>query len=357
MQVNLNNSFSEKIVGWYQTNKRDLPWRHTTNPYNIWLSEIILQQTRVAQGLPYYHKFVEALPTINHFAEATESEILRLWQGLGYYSRARNMHFTAKYIAQNLNGIFPPNFKGLIKLKGIGNYTAAAIASFAYNEHIAVVDGNVFRVLSRFFGIEADIASPKGKAQFSEIANQLLPITQSNIYNQAIMEFGALQCVPKSPQCHICVLNTSCYAFKAKSQTFLPVNNKKIKVQIRYFYYLVIEFEGDFFLNKRQESGIWQGLFDFYLVEKQNPENIIDLLSDQNLIEIMNSSVIVTNSETYKHQLTHQKLYIQFIHLKITDAKNLFFKENKDSFYNLLKIETLPKPIILANFIKKYLDN
>ena len=201
--------FSKALISWYLQNKRNLPWRNTKNPYHIWLSEIILQQTRVAQGLPYYLKFTEAFPTVESLANADEEQVLKLWQGLGYYSRARNLHETAKNITQNFNGTFPKNYLELKKLKGVGDYTAAAIASFSYEENIAVVDGNVYRVLARYFGLDLDISQPKTKKTFQELADNLLPKGQASVFNQAIMEFGALQCVPKNPVCDTCIFNNS----------------------------------------------------------------------------------------------------------------------------------------------------
>ncbi|TAE12733.1 MAG: A/G-specific adenine glycosylase [Bacteroidetes bacterium] len=221
--------FAQTLLAWYPDHKRDLPWRDTPNPYHIWLSEVILQQTRVKQGLPYYVAFVELFPTVQDLANASEELVMRTWQGLGYYSRARNMHATAKIIAQAWQGNFPTTKADLIKLKGIGEYTASAIASFAFGEQVAVVDGNVFRVLSRFFGIEADISSPKGVKHFQELAKTLLPTQQSQTYNQAIMEFGALQCTPQKPNCMFCPLQAGCVAHATGKQDSLPVKTQKIK--------------------------------------------------------------------------------------------------------------------------------
>lgn len=300
-------------------------------------------------------KFVENLPTIKHFAEASEDQILRLWQGLGYYSRARNMHLTAKEITVNREGRFPANYKNLLKLKGVGPYTAAAIASFAYKEPVAVVDGNVYRVLSRFFGVHSDISSPKGVAEFNQLANELIPEKSPDNYNQAIMEFGALQCVPKSPDCENCLLNLNCFAFQSKMQSNLPVNNKKIKVISRYFYYFVIEFEGKYFLNKRESKGIWQGLYDFYLVEQPELVDSETLLVNFKHQELLQKSTIHIYLEKYQHQLTHQKIEVQFIHIRLNDHINSFYKKNKQHFFTFSQIEILPKPIIIENFIKNQL--
>ena len=224
-------NFSEILTDWYLENKRDLPWRKTTNPYYIWLSEIMLQQTRVAQGLPYYEAFTKVFPTVFDLANASEEQVLKLWQGLGYYSRARNLHATAKHIANDLDGIFPSDYKNLLKLKGVGEYTAAAIASFSYNEVVPVVDGNVFRVLSRYYNVETNIASAKAKKEFTLLAQEVISKDNPALFNQTIMEFGALQCVPKNPNCTICPLNTSCAALWLKKVSELPVKIKKLKVK------------------------------------------------------------------------------------------------------------------------------
>jgi len=259
--------FSKKIISWYEENKRDLPWRHTRDPYKIWLSEIILQQTRIAQGLPYYNRFVESFPDIISLADAKEDRVLRLWQGLGYYSRARNLHACAKKVRDELGGIFPQSFQELKKLPGIGSYTAAAIASFAFHEPVAVVDGNVYRVLARVLGSDQDISSSEGKAFFYEKANELIDKRQPDIYNQALMEFGALHCTPQNPKCDSCIFVKSCFAYQNGMQGVLPVNAKKQSIRKRYFTYIVIEYRGRLFMKKRQHGDIWNGLYDFFLIE------------------------------------------------------------------------------------------
>src|SRR6218665_1506972 len=231
--------FSNILIKWYLQNKRDLPWRKTVDPYQIWLSEIMLQQTRVAQGMPYFFAFTKEFPTVKDLADASEEKVLKLWQGLGYYSRARNLHKTAQYIAYDLNGVFPDSYKELLKLKGVGEYTAAAIASFSYNESVPVVDGNVFRVLSRYFDVETDIALTSTKKEFTALAFELMQKNNPALFNQAIMEFGALQCVPKSPDCENCVLNSGCLALLKKKVNQLPVKSKKMKAKNRFFNYVV----------------------------------------------------------------------------------------------------------------------
>ena len=227
---------SNTLISWYFSNKRDLPWRNTQDPYFIWLSEIILQQTRVEQGLPYYLHFAEKYPSVKHLAEASEDEIMRSWQGLGYYSRARNLHNAAKQVVNEYNSEFPKNYNELLKLKGVGEYTAAAIASFAYLEVCPVLDGNVFRFLSRYYGVKTPINSNNAKKEFIELAKQIIDPSQPHTFNQAIMEFGALQCKPKSPDCNVCPFQDSCYAFKNNEVAVLPIKEKKLKRSIRYFY-------------------------------------------------------------------------------------------------------------------------
>jgi len=266
--------FTNSLTQWYLQNKRDLPWRKTVDPYKIWLSEIMLQQTRVAQGTPYFMSFVSAFPTVFDLAAANEEQVLKLWQGLGYYSRARNLHKTAQYVANELSGIFPDNYNDLLKLKGVGEYTAAAIASFSYNEAVPVVDGNVFRVLSRYYNIDTDIAAASAKKEFVALAFELMPKDSPALFNQAIMEFGALQCVPKSPNCGICVFNTSCAALQKKKVDQLPVKSKKLKVRNRFFNYLVVSDDNEnTIIQKRTAKGIWHNLYEFPLIETDAPED------------------------------------------------------------------------------------
>lgn len=347
-----NSFFQQKLKVWYEKNRRDLPWRQSSDPYVIWLSEIILQQTRVAQGLPYFNKFLEAFPNVKAFALAHEDEILRHWQGLGYYSRARNMHATAKYIYENLNQVFPNDYQGLLKLKGVGSYTAAAIASFAYEEPIAVLDGNVYRVLSRIFGVETDISSPEGKKVFTKLANELLPKLNSATHNQAIMEFGALQCTP-SPNCETCPFNLECFANKNKLQSQLPIKLKKLKITSRYFYYFVFENNGQIYIKKREGKGIWEGLFEFYLLEKDKETSIDQILEDSIVYKYISNAKSISISESFRHQLTHQRLFIKFILVNLSEKNQLFFEDNKEHFYTKEQVEAIPKPIVLANYFEK----
>ena len=345
-------NFSKILIKWYLQNKRDLPWRNTANPYPIWLSEIMLQQTRVAQGTPYFLSFTTEFPTVFDLAAASEEQVLKLWQGLGYYSRARNLHKTAQYIVTELNGIFPDNYNDLLKLKGIGEYTAAAIASFAYNECVAVVDGNVFRVLSRYFDIETDIAQACAKKEFAALAFELMPKDNPATFNQAIMEFGALQCVPKSPNCSICVFNESCAALQKKKVDRLPVKSKKIKVRNRYFNYIVANDENEnTLIQKRISKGIWQNLYEFPLLETEKEENfdfVLEQIQSEYFKENSISSILETNDKSIIHKLSHQHLHIKFWKVNVNGTiKNGINQEN---------LKTFPFPIVIHNFIEKELN-
>ena len=342
-------NFSNLLIKWYLQNKRDLPWRNTTNPYPIWLSEIMLQQTRVAQGMPYFLSFTTAFPTVFDLAKANEEKVLKLWQGLGYYSRARNLHQTAQYIATELNGIFPDTYIDLLKLKGVGEYTAAAIASFAYNEVVPVVDGNVFRVLSRVFDIETDIAQASAKKEFAALAFELMPKDSPAIFNQAIMEFGALQCVPKSPNCSICVFNESCAALQKNKVDQLPVKSKKLKVRNRFFNYLVVADENEnTIIQKRTSKGIWHNLYEFPLLETEKEENF-DFVSEQIQNEYFKentiSSILETSDKSIIHKLSHQHLHIKF--WKVTLDGSIKEGINQET------LKTFPFPIVIHNFIEK----
>ena len=334
--------FSKTLTQWYLQHKRDLPWRNNTSPYQIWLSEIILQQTRVAQGLPYYLAFVEAFPTVFDLANATEQKVLKLWQGLGYYSRARNLHKTAQIIAFDLNGVFPADYKNLLHLKGVGDYTAAAIASFAYNERVPVVDGNVFRVLARYIGVEEDIAQAKTRKIFQNIALELMMPEEPNLFNQAIMEFGALQCIPKNPNCTICPFNGSCYALKYNKIGELPIKSKKSKPTNKHFNYLIyIDENLNIPIVQRTEKGIWQNLYQFPLIESetelQSIENPTFFTNEILNIQLFNQIPIV-------HKLTHQHLSIKFWHIMV---------EGKiDTAKSLTEIKTYPFPIVIHNFLE-----
>ncbi len=328
--------FEQEIINWYRKHKRNLPWRNTSNPYFIWLSEIILQQTRVEQGMPYYIKFTEKFTTIKSLANAPEEKVLKLWQGLGYYSRARNLHATAKIICTQHKGIFPKTHNELIKLKGIGPYTAAAISSFAYNEPQAVVDGNVFRVLARYFGIYTGIDTTDGKKQFSELAQSIINKKSPGEHNQAIMEFGSMQCKPVNPDCENCPVHNSCFAFAKKAVSELPVKTKKTKIRNRYFYYLVINHKRNFYIKQRTEKDIWKGLYDFPLIEttkKISPEKIVATKEFRKIIADNNFTILNISAEC-KHILSHQIITANFIKIETPNSlkQKIFIAVNNTSF-------------------------
>ncbi|RIW18131.1 A/G-specific adenine glycosylase [Algoriphagus lacus] len=339
-----NQAFSLKIISWYKANPRELPWRGTTDPYKIWLSEIILQQTRVAQGLPYYYAFSETYPTVKDLALAPESEVLRLWQGLGYYSRARNLHSCAKFIWYELGGIFPNTYSELLKLKGVGSYTAAAISSFAFGEVKAVVDGNVFRVLARYFGIDTDIASGKAKIEFETLANKLIPNENPGEYNQAIMDFGARLCVPKNPDCPKCPLKETCFAYQKNLVKDLPVKINKTKVKERNLHYYVIRCGENWVWKKRKSGDIWEGLHDFPHSEGE-PAPYLGISEEKpRLIP-----------KKYRHILSHQRLNASFSELEIPLEKHQeLSKWCENEGYLLVaenEIEYLAKPKLIVNFL------
>ena len=339
----IDENFSLVLIKWYNLNKRNLPWRNTIDPYKIWISEIILQQTRVEQGLPYYNKFILNFPNIIKLSQAKEDKVLKLWQGLGYYSRARNLHFTSKYITEKLNGEFPKNYDGLIKLKGIGKYTASAISSFAYNEKKAVLDGNVFRVLSRYFGVFDPIDSTLGLKLFEEISFKNLPIKNIDTYNQSIMEFGALQCKPASPNCELCPLNFNCWAFLNNKISSLPVKNKKIIKKERFFNFIVLANEKFVFIEKRIKNDIWKNLYQFPLFEDSD-------LNFKPAKDLVKNGVLLKKTKI-KHILTHQRLNVVFWHYNV----NKLEKNKKYKTIEIKKIDQYPVPKIVENYIAENL--
>jgi A/G-specific adenine glycosylase len=306
--------FSSGLRSWYAHQKRDLPWRNERDPYRIWVSEVILQQTQVAQGTAYYHRFLQNFPTVNHLAEATEDQVLKLWQGLGYYSRARNMHASAKQVVNQYSGCFPSSFNEIKTLKGVGDYTASAIASFAFDLPHAVVDGNVYRVLGRLFGIDTPIDTPAGKKKFSALAQELLHKKDPATHNQAIMEFGSQHCKPVNPDCNACIFRHKCHAFQNNSVSALPVKNKKPSVRTRFFNYIVLADKNNLVqMRRRSEKDIWQGLYEFPLIESKNKLGKSQLLKSTEFVELCNHSPeLLFVSKEYKHVLTHQHLYARF---------------------------------------------
>jgi A/G-specific adenine glycosylase len=347
-------AFQQEIIRWYLTNKRSLPWRDTQDAYVIWLSEIILQQTRVEQGLPYFNRFLEAYPTVSDFAAATEMQILKLWQGLGYYSRGRNMLFTARQILELHEGIFPVRYNDLIKLKGIGEYTAAAISSFSSGQAKAVLDGNVFRVLSRYFGIDTPINSTQGKKQFSELAQSLIHEDDPALYNQAMMEFGALQCKPKSPDCPSCPLQVSCFAKNNNLISMLPVKLKKLTVKTRHINYFICENDNEILVSKRIYEDIWQHLYDFPHIETTEPASVENEQFINNIKQSFGQSVTVLPLMEIKHLLTHQIIYVQFFALS---NYIINFNINAEAkWVSWADFDQLPQPKILTKFINNYFN-
>jgi A/G-specific adenine glycosylase len=343
--------FSKKLILWYLAHKRDLPWRTTAIPYYIWLSEIILQQTRVEQGLPYYKAFVSKYPTVKKLANAAEQEVLKLWQGLGYYSRARNLHATAKYVSNELNGVFPTSYRELIKLKGVGDYTASAIASICFNEATAVVDGNVYRALARYFGIATPINSSLGIKEFKNLAQQLIDVDKPGNHNQALMEFGARQCKPQNPNCDVCIFNDSCVALQQKKISELPVKLKKTKVKNIYFNYIVLISENkNTFLQKRIGKGIWQNLYEFPLIETEKDFEIEELNSLRVFQDVSKkfeiNSLVLYNEVPILHKLSHRNIYTRFW---IAETS-----KNNYKAISISQIETYPVPKLIGNFITTF---
>lgn len=313
--------FSQLLVEWYRVNKRDLPWRETTNPYFIWVSEVILQQTRVAQGIGYYNSFTEAFPTVFDLAKADIDEVLKVWQGLGYYSRARNMHTTAKELVANHGGRFPSTYSELIKLKGVGDYTASAIAAFAFKEPVAAIDGNVYRIFARLFDVATPIDTAQGKKELRAIAYAMLDTHAPDVYNQAIMDFGGTVCMPKKPHCLCCPAMELCAAFRNRRVDLLPVKAKKVKQRNRYFTYVVPFSKGVTFISKRSKNDIWQSLYEFPLIETDSQLSVEQITSTNEWQGLFGSQQveIVFFSEPQKYVLSHQHLYTRFIIVRMND--------------------------------------
>jgi len=341
--------FSNRLIDWYLQNDRDLPWRKTQNPYFIWLSEIMLQQTRVNQGLSYYLRFTKEFPTVFDLANAKESTVLKRWQGLGYYSRARNLHHSAKYIANELQGVFPNTYTEIKKLKGVGDYTASAISSICFHLPEAVVDGNVYRVLARYFGIDTPINSSKGIKEFKELAQTLIDVKKPGTHNQAIMDFGALHCKPQNPLCTTCPLNDSCVALEKKWIKELPVIEKKIKVRKRYFNYLVILTDRQkTVLNERKGKGIWQGLYEFPVVESEKSIDETALVISENFkqLPLKKYQISLFNEKEIVHKLSHQHLYTKFWIVTVADLE--------ESLISWSAVNKYPVPVLIANFLKDF---
>lgn len=345
--------FARLIIEWYHHHKRDLPWRHTSDPYIIWLSEIIMQQTRVEQGTPYFNRFAEKYPTVAEFASADEGEILKLWQGLGYYSRGRNMHFTAQMVMEEYGGYFPRDYDSLLKLKGIGEYTAAAISSFSSDEPRAVVDGNVFRLLARFFGMDIAINSGKGKKIFSDLANELIDKSQPGTYNQAAMEFGSLVCKPKNPNCPSCPLQQGCDAFRTGRINELPVKIKSQKVRERYFNYVIVINHQGILMNKRGPNDIWENLYELPLFETDSFSDAGSLVVGENFTKAFGNEVFIKSVVgPIKHILSHQKIYATF--LEIENYSEQFATQNGWDYVKVQALESLAQPKLIFHFLENF---
>ncbi len=346
--------FNRRLKSWYLENHRHLPWRETKDPYKIWLSEVILQQTRVAQGMPYYQRFIEQYPTVFDLAAADERDVLRLWQGLGYYSRARNMHFTARQVVNEYGGEFPRSAEKLLRLKGLGQYTAAAIASFAFDEAVPAIDGNVYRVMARIFGIQSDMLGNEGKKEFVALGKRLVSKEDPATYNQAMIEFGALHCVPASPNCVACIFNDRCFAYANQMQGQLPVKIKKLTIKHRFLNYLIIKQGDKLAMHERRGRDIWTGLYDFYLIETKVPATTPDHLTiiDPGSQKFLSQGRLMEVPKLYSHILTHQRLQARFWWLEIPETERIDLPHGM-AFYNHEQIEELPKPILIDTVLRE----
>ena len=348
------NILHDTLINWYAENRRDLPWRHHPTPYRVWLSEVILQQTRVSQGLDYYLRFVERWPDVADLARASEEEVLKLWQGLGYYSRARNLHLCARQVVEQYDGAFPADYDKLRKLKGVGAYTAAAIASIAFGLPYAVVDGNVYRVLARLFDVDTPININEGQKVFAKIADDLLDHSQPGLHNQAMMEFGALHCTPKNPNCLLCPVQAQCLALAHQTVAQRPVKLPKLKVTTRYFNYLIIRVNDGVYLHKRSENDIWRNLYDFPCLESEQPMTVEEVIASKEFLQLIGNKpfTIVKTSPVFTHKLTHRTLLAQFIEIKLEEK--LLWIETKDL---ILTRETELGSFPIRRLIDLYLNN
>ncbi len=329
--------FTNSLLEWNQfSNNRDMPWKHEKDPYKIWLSEIILQQTRVEQGTSYYNRFIARYPDIIKLAEAPDTAVFKLWEGLGYYSRCKNLLATARFISKHYNGRFPSVYHEILALKGVGPYTAAAIASFAFGLPHAVVDGNVIRVLARYFGIGVVSDSTEGRKLFTHLANVLLDKKNAGIYNQAIMDFGATICKPQQPLCENCVMASSCIAYNQNKMAAFPVKGKKLLKKDRWFYYLVIRVKNSIYVRKRTGRDIWQNLHEFVLIEADQPLTLSQLKKNRVFKLLGNKAVVNHVSEMQRQQLTHQNIFGQFVHIGLQEK---IYIEG----YELIRINKIPE--------------
>lgn len=347
-------SFSEKLISWYTKNGRKLPWRNTNDPYVIWLSEIILQQTRVEQGLPYFDSFVTKYPNVQRFADAEEGDILRLWQGLGYYSRARNMHRAAKRVVAEFHGDFPTQYADVIRLPGVGDYTAAAISSFSVNEKQAVLDGNVFRVLARYFGIDIPINSGEGKKIFKSLAQELISHKNPGLYNHAIMDFGATHCKPKLPLCETCVFRLECVAYKENRVSELPIKTKGKASKSRFFHYFVHEKGESLLMSKRGEGDVWSNLFELPLIETDVDVDLVELMQLEDFITHFEGADLLPVNGQIKHILSHQNIYARFYRLEnLPEVKG---KKEEWNYFLSENLDKLAKHKLIFSFLNKYIS-
>jgi A/G-specific adenine glycosylase len=353
-QTDKNFQEGEIFFAWYGKNKRDLPWRQTKNPYLIWISEIILQQTRVVQGMEYYLRFVRQFPDVKSLAEATQETVLKYWQGLGYYSRARNLHEAAKDIQTRFRGTFPQRYEDILSLKGVGEYTAAAIASFAWNLPYPVVDGNVFRVLGRLYAIQTPIDTGEGKKQYTELARLIMNPQRAGLHNQAIMEFGALQCVPQNPDCGQCPFVNRCMGYASGNPQQFPVKQHKTKTRDRYFHYLYIIYDKKYtYLHHRTQNDIWKGLFELPLIETERMMDFVELQDTpafKKLFHGAGTSVLTVEKSGIKHVLSHQILHASFYRVEIQTenaALNKYLKIEKNT------LDDYPVPKLIYNYLSE----
>lgn len=341
----------QKLIAWYEVNKRNLPWRDTGNPYLIWVSEVILQQTRVVQGLDYYRRLTDAYPNIFSMARADIDQLLKIWQGLGYYSRARNMHATARHIVEVHDGRFPTTYEALISLKGIGDYTASAIASIAFGQPVPAIDGNVNRVIARLRGIRQPVNKPSGQKEIRIHAQNLMVHHDPGTYNQAIMEFGALQCLPQNPDCNACILNLLCVAFRSELVDMLPVKEKTIKIVTRHFHYLHIRFGNCTFIRRRADGDIWNGLYEFPMIETDEDTNLENLRKTSAWKSHFDESIplIKTLSDEITHRLTHRILKIRFYEIAVDRPLSA------PEFIQIpaVDLHLYAVPIVIDNYLKR----
>lgn len=341
----------QNLINWYQNNKRDLPWRRTKDPYKIWLSEIILQQTRIEQGTAYYNRFVETFPNVKSLASAHIDQVLMLWQGLGYYSRARNLHLAAKFIVNECGGEFPDNYVSLLKLKGVGDYTASAIASIAFNQAEAVVDGNVYRVLSRYYAEKTPIDSTKGKRLFRELAQDVLDKRMPGMHNEALMELGATVCKPTSPACDCCPINESCEVAHSERVLDFPVKEKKVRQKNRYMYFGIIRYQSRLYIEKREKADIWKGLYQFpcldFYVKPLKQDLVAKFYSTYHIDKGCKHGNF---SKEIVHVLSHQKIHAQFVEIRIEEELN----KSRLLSIDFSDIDNYAMPRLITRYLETY---